>query len=526
MEATRDEARSIGPAGVRLPADRSAGAGYRGQDRRSGTSALGTRTNVAAAGGLLGGVVLAALLFRNVGDPEVADVQRVLLLAVSSTVAALTGVLCLLRRRVTGEAPVLWLGAALLVLAVSRMGALIDVSTDALPPAPATTAIYSAGTFLSVLLMIQALHSPPVDTRFRSVQVLVGTAAVMALLAVVIYAASFGEPLAELASSEGAGRPLGVGVGLCWLAVAGLALHRSRMAGQTVLTWPALTALGLALAALVPILSRGMSGDPARASLLVEAGAVLCALLGIQSALVRTVGDQQAVLFDTQVEFATATARQRAEQEAREERDHDLRSALFAIEGAARTLERHQAALDDDSRNALARAVASEVTRLQALVRQVDDGSARTTFAVADVLAPLLAMELTAGVDLRVDLPEGLAAVGSPSATTEIIRNLLDNARSHAPGAPVSVSGGRVDGHVVIHVADEGPGVPDAERTSIFARGARGSTTVVPGSGLGLFVSARLAAGQGGRLELSSRGIGAGARFSLHLPARKDTEEP
>jgi signal transduction histidine kinase len=522
MEATRDAARSTAAAGAR-PADGRAGAAYLGQDRRSVSAATGARTNMAAAGGLLGGVALTALLFRNVGDPDVIDIQRVLLLGVTSLVAALTGVLCLLRQRVTGEAPVLWLGAALLVLAVSRIGALVDVTTDPLPPTRVTTAVYGAGTFLCVLLVIQALRSAPVDTRFRPVRVLVGTAGVLVVLATVLWAASVDEPLAELTSSEGAGRPLGLAVGTCWLAVAGLALHRSRMAGQTLLTWPALTALGLGLAALVPFLARGVSGDPARSSLLVEAGAMLCALLGIQSALVRTVGDQQAVLFDTQVEFATATARQRAEQEAREERDHDLRSALFAIEGAARTLERHQAALDDDSRNALARAVASEVTRLQALVRQVDDGSARTTFAVADVLAPLLAMELTAGVDLRVDLPEGLTAVGSPPATTEIIRNLLDNARNHAPGAGVRISGERVDGHVVVHVADEGPGVPEAERTSIFARGARGSRTAAPGSGLGLFVSARLAASQGGRLELSSRG--AGARFSLYLPARKDTEQ-
>jgi two-component system, OmpR family, sensor histidine kinase KdpD len=310
-----------------------------------------------------------------------------------------------------------------------------------------------------------------------------------------------------------------VAIGVCWLAVAGLAIRRSRQAGENVLTWPALTALGLSLAALVPVLARWVSGDPARASLLVEAGAMLCALLGIQSALVRTVGDQQAELFDTQVEAATAAAQQRAEQQAREERDHDLRSALFAIEGAARTLERHQAALDEGARHQLATAVASEVARLQALVRHVDDGPNRSAFVVADVLAPLMALEITAGVDLRIDVPEGTTAFGSPSATTEIIRNLLDNARIHAPGTSVCVTAERRDGEVAIHVADEGPGVPAGERISIFERGKRGSQTVAEGSGLGLFVSARLAAGQGGRLELAAGESDGGARFSLHLPA-------
>jgi two-component system OmpR family sensor kinase len=436
---------------------------------------------------------------------------------VSSLVAALTGVLCLLRRRVTGEAPVLWLAAALLVLGASRLAALVDIATDPARSAPLAAATYGAGTLLCIVLVGQALRSPDVDTRVHPFPTLLGAVVTVALVAVALWATGVDEPFGDLISAEGAGRPLGAVVGLAWLLLALQAIRRSRDEGVAALTWPALTALGLSLAALVPMLARAVGGDPARASLLVESGAMVCALLGIQSSLVRTVGDQQAVLFDTRVEAAATAAQQQAAQHAREERDHDLRSALFAIEGAARTLERHQAALDDGSRHKLARAVASEVARLQALVHQVDDAPAATTFPVADVLTPLLAMELTAGVHLRVDLPEGLTAVGSPSATTEIVRNLLDNARNHAPGAAVQVTAEQRDGEVVLHVADEGPGVPERERSAIFERGRRGSRAVAEGSGLGLFVSARLAAGQGGRLELSSDGEG-GARFSLHLP--------
>ena len=500
------------------PVHRPGGGPYRGHDRRSATPATGTSTNLFVAAGLLGGLVFTALLFRDVADPDVVDVQRVLMLGVSGLVASLTGVLCLLRRRVTGEAPVLWLAAALLVLAASRFGALVDVATDPGRPVPLAAAFYGSGTLLCIVLVGQALRSPPVDTHVHPVPVLVGAVVALAVGAGVLWATEMDEPFGELVSSDGAGRALGIVVGLAWLLLAAQAIRRSRQLGVTVLTWPALTALGLSLAALVPVLARAVSGDPARASLLVESGAMVCALVGIQSSLVRTVGDQQAVLFDTAVEAATAAARQRADQEAREERDHDLRSALFAIEGAARTLERHQAALDEGSRHQLARAVASEVVRLQALVRQVDDGASSTTFAVADVLAPLLPLELTAGVDLRVDVPEGLTAVGSPSATTEIIRNLLDNARNHAPGSAVRVAAEHRDGEVVLHVADEGPGIPEAERSAIFERGRRGSRTVAEGSGLGLFVSARLADRQRGRLELSS-GEAGGARFSLHLPA-------
>src|SRR5688572_3576601 len=110
MTAVRTTSGASAAPAVERRADRP----YRGGDRRGGTPATGASTNLLVACGLLGGLVVAGLLFRDVADPDVVDVQRVLLLGISSLVATLTGVLCLLRRRVTGEAPVLWLAAALL----------------------------------------------------------------------------------------------------------------------------------------------------------------------------------------------------------------------------------------------------------------------------------------------------------------------------------------------------------------------------------------------------------------------------
>jgi hypothetical protein len=138
-------------SGAPAPVDRRVAGTYRGLDRRSASASTGPSTSMLVGVGLLTGLVITALLFRDVAHPGVVDTQRVLLLGISSVVAALTGVLCLLRRRVTGEASVLWLAAALLVLAVSRVGALVDVATDPLPPERVTTAVYGAGTLFCVL---------------------------------------------------------------------------------------------------------------------------------------------------------------------------------------------------------------------------------------------------------------------------------------------------------------------------------------------------------------------------------------
>ena len=69
---------------------------------------------------------------------------------------------------------------------------------------------------------------------------------------------------------------------------------------------------------------------------------------------------------------------------------------------------------------------------------------------------------------------------------------------------------------VVVSVSDNGPGLPSADQTHVFDPFF---TTKEPGkgTGLGLFISARLVAGMGGRIDVESAGDG-GARFEVRLP--------
>ena len=69
---------------------------------------------------------------------------------------------------------------------------------------------------------------------------------------------------------------------------------------------------------------------------------------------------------------------------------------------------------------------------------------------------------------------------------------------------------------VVIAVSDNGPGLPSADETHVFDPFF---TTKEPGkgTGLGLFISARLVTGMGGRIDVESTSDG-GARFEIRLP--------
>ncbi len=69
---------------------------------------------------------------------------------------------------------------------------------------------------------------------------------------------------------------------------------------------------------------------------------------------------------------------------------------------------------------------------------------------------------------------------------------------------------------VVVAVSDNGPGLPSADQTHVFDPFF---TTKEPGkgTGLGLFISARLVTGMGGRIDVESPSEG-GARFEVRLP--------
>lgn len=114
-------------------------------------------------------------------------------------------------------------------------------------------------------------------------------------------------------------------------------------------------------------------------------------------------------------------------------------------------------------------------------------------------------------VRVTVDVPEDLQVRVQREDLEEMLGNLMENA---CKWGRAEVTVGFVDGAVVVD--DDGPGIADAMREAVLARGVRADETA-PGSGLGLAIVRDLAEVYGGSVELRSSSTG-GVRALLRLP--------
>lgn len=131
-----------------------------------------------------------------------------------------------------------------------------------------------------------------------------------------------------------------------------------------------------------------------------------------------------------------------------------------------------------------------------------------------------------AGCDIEFDLDNSIVGKWDTDRINQIIANLLSNARKYAAGKPVKISS-RDDGrdHVILKIADGGPGIPRQLQHRIFGRFERGvGSENISGLGLGLFITRHLVEAHGGSIRVES-GPGPGAEFSVELPINPPLRE-
>jgi two-component system, OmpR family, sensor histidine kinase ChvG len=225
---------------------------------------------------------------------------------------------------------------------------------------------------------------------------------------------------------------------------------------------------------------------------------------------------------------------------------HELKNPLTSLRSAVETMP---LAKTDESRGRLLAVIQHDVKRLDRLISDISDASRldaelqrhevvtvdiakllRTVVAVANEVRRDDGVQVT--LKIEGDNPKVFTTAGNDSRLSQVIDNLVDNARSFSPpNGTVRINCRRTKTHIEIVVDDDGPGVPPDAFDKIFQRfyTDRPHQGFGHNSGLGLSISKQIIDAHGGVLRVENRLGGPdpetgsarilGARFLVRLPA-------
>lgn len=218
---------------------------------------------------------------------------------------------------------------------------------------------------------------------------------------------------------------------------------------------------------------------------------------------------------------------------------HEIRNPLTSMRSAAETLD---LVSDPAARERLLSVLKNDVQRLDRLVTDISNASRLDAELSRDNPKPIDLERLTSEVvglyqaTVKRGEPtvrfvgsgamEPVTVLGREGPLSQILRNLIDNARSFSPPeGEVVVALAHQAGHGVVTVSDNGPGIPPENLETVFERfyTSRPKGAAFGGnSGLGLSIARQIADAHGGTLKAENRQDAdariVGATFTLTLP--------
>jgi len=145
-------------------------------------------------------------------------------------------------------------------------------------------------------------------------------------------------------------------------------------------------------------------------------------------------------------------------------------------------------------------------------IAQIEGGARRAGFGPVDLGALLKrlrdvygAVAEDAGHKFTVMETSAATVQGDAQLLFQMLANLVENAIVHTPpGTTIAVTLQTAADKVLLRIADDGPGVPDAVRTKIFQRFFRlDASRSTPGHGLGLALVAAVSELHGGSVAVT-----------------------
>ncbi|QNJ20843.1 two-component sensor histidine kinase domain protein [Synechococcus sp. A18-25c] len=207
---------------------------------------------------------------------------------------------------------------------------------------------------------------------------------------------------------------------------------------------------------------------------------------------------------------------------------HELRTPITVISGHAQRLQRQS--LPESAQRSADRvsAEALRMTRLLRVLRDlalIDAGRVQLHVCALDPEAQLLQIYETLSTSSagRLQLPQPAAAPlpalwADADRLQQCLQELVGNAQAYASGA-IQLQAQHDGDQLVMHVLDQGPGIPETERALVLQRFRRGSTAAgTRGTGIGLaLVEAWMRAMDGALVIAEAPGGGADLQLRFRL---------
>jgi len=210
---------------------------------------------------------------------------------------------------------------------------------------------------------------------------------------------------------------------------------------------------------------------------------------------------------------------------------HELRTPLTAIRGFAE-LHRQGAVVGEEKTKELINRIEKESIRMSTLVedllllarldqsREIAADPVDLNTLITEVTISARAAGADHPIDLNLPMDE-IFVLGDSGRIHQVVANLLANARTHTPaGTRITISAEQLINETIISVADNGPGLSQADQEKIFERFYRADPARVrsagEGSGLGLSIVDAVMAAHGGYVSVKSE-LGLGSTFTLHF---------
>ncbi|GGH18508.1 Signal transduction histidine kinase [Cribrihabitans marinus] len=198
---------------------------------------------------------------------------------------------------------------------------------------------------------------------------------------------------------------------------------------------------------------------------------------------------------------------------------HDLRSPLTAMRVRAEMVE------EEETRESLVASIEEMQEMVEATLAFARGMASAEAYETVDLGAYLRQLQADMIDGFTLNAVDSLRVRLRPQSVRRALRNIIENAQRYGGGAEVTF---RHDAeHVQIHVADNGPGIPEPELEQVFEpffRLEKSRSRETGGTGLGLSIARTIVRAHGGDVALSNRAEG-GLLVTVTLPLETEPDQ-